>query len=196
MINDKDFLRLRDEFELFEKQREDLIKKSRDILRYSKHAIFSIHNEDLKKAEKKIEKAEEIIGETKKLFKCSSKLDSIGMISSAMQEYIEAKCYMGFVAKRKIPSYKSLKVQVDDYLLGICDLTGELSRRAVVSVINNNVDEVYVIRDVIEKIFGLFLQLNLRNGELRKKSDAIKWNLKKVEGIIYDLKTKGMENGQ
>ncbi|MFW6014674.1 MAG: translin family protein [Candidatus Nanoarchaeia archaeon] len=196
MINEKDFLRIRDDFEFFESQREELIKKSRDILRHCKHAIFSIHNGELKKAEKKLQKAEEMIAEAKGLFKSCSKLDSIGMVSSAMQEYVEAKCYMGFVASKKIPTYKSLKVQVDDYLLGLCDLTGELARRAVVSVINNNIQEVYNIKEVIEKIFGLFLQLNLRNGELRKKSDAIKWNLKKVEGVIYDLKTRGLDDGQ
>lgn len=196
MISDNDFLKLREEYELFEEQREELIKKSRDILRYSKHAIFSIHDADLETAQKKIEMAEDIINEIKKLFKCSSKLDSVGMVSSAMQEYIEAKCYMGFVSKRKIPTHKSLKVEADDYLLGLCDLTGELARRAVVSVINNDTKEVYRIKEVIEKIFGLFLQLNLRNGELRKKSDAIKWNLKKVEGVIYDLKTKGIDNGK
>ncbi|MGM5481990.1 MAG: translin family protein [Nanobdellota archaeon] len=195
MIDDKDFLRIKDEFELFEQRREEIIKKARDILRFSKHAIFKIHNEDNKGAEKNLLEAEKIIKDIKALFKSSPRLNSIGMVSSAMQEYIEAKCYMGFVSKRKIPSCKSLNVEADDYLLGLCDLTGELSRRAVVSVIINNYSEVYLIKETIEKIFGFFLQLNLRNGELRKKSDSIKWNLKKVEDIIYDLKTKRVEDG-
>ncbi len=192
MIGDKDFLKLKEDFELFEQQREELVKKSRDVLRYSKHAIFLVHNNELKEAKNNLQKAERIISETKKV-KCSPKLDSIGAMSAAMQEYVEAKCYLNYVEKRKIPSKSSLKVQIDDYLLGLCDLTGELSRRSVVLVINNNLKEVYVIRDLVEKIFELFLQLNLRNGELRKKSDAIKWNLKKIEGVIYDIKTKKIE---
>lgn len=192
MINQKEILKLKNEFELFENQREELILKSRDILRYSKHAIFSIHNNEIKNAKEKLKKAEEIIKETKKV-KCSPKLDSIGAMSAAMQEYVEAKCYLGYIESKKIPSQKSLKVQIDDYLLGLCDLTGELSRRSVVLVINNNHKEVYLIKELVEKIFELFLQLNLRNGELRKKSDAIKWNLKKIEGVIYDLKTKEIE---
>ncbi|MBT7927970.1 hypothetical protein HN695_06565, partial [Candidatus Woesearchaeota archaeon] len=32
--------------------------------------------------------------------------------------------------------------------------------------------------------------MDLRNGELRKKSDAIKWNLKKIEDILYDISMK------
>jgi len=195
MIDEKEFLKLKKDFDIFEEQREDLIKKSRDILRLSKHAIFSIHNNELDNAKQKLSEAEKFIKETSKV-KCSTKLDSIGALSSAMQEYVEAKCYLGYMEKKKLPTPKSLKVEVDDYLLGLCDLTGELSRRAVVSVINNNTKEVYVIRDLVEKIFELILQLNLRNGELRKKSDAIKWNLKKIEGIIYDLKTKGIENSK
>jgi hypothetical protein len=35
------------------------------------------------------------------------------------------------------------------------------------------------------------LDFDFRSGELRKKSDAIKWNLKKIEDILYDLKLQG-----
>ncbi|MFW6014442.1 MAG: translin family protein [Nanoarchaeota archaeon] len=195
MIDEKEFLKLKSDFDRFEEQREELIKKSRDILRFSKHAIFSVHNNELENAREKLVEAEKLIKETCKV-KCSTKLDSIGALSSAMQEYVEAKCYLSYMEKKKLPTQKALKVEVDDYLLGLCDLTGELARRAVVTVTNNNTKEVYVIRGLVEKIFELMLQLNLRNGELRKKSDAIKWNLKKIEGIIYDLKIKGIENSK
>ena len=43
----------------------------------------------------------------------------------------------------------------------------------------------------MHEIYGEFLKLHLRNGELRKKSDAIKWNLKKLEEVMYDISMKG-----
>jgi hypothetical protein len=43
------------------------------------------------------------------------------------------------------------------------------------------------IKDVVDEIYGEFLKMDLRNSELRKKSDQIKWNLKKLEEIAYDI---------
>ena len=43
------------------------------------------------------------------------------------------------------------------------------------------------IKNFVEDVYGEFLKFDLRNGQLRKKSDSIKWNLKKLEEILYDL---------
>ncbi len=193
MIDRKDFRRMKKELGQFENHREELIRKSRDILKDSKQAIYLVHRDELKEAEKLLGKVEKEISVIKEKIKSNPKLDFLGAYSVATQEYVEARCYLGFVRDKKVPSCTALKVQVEDYLLGLCDLTGELGRRAVAAVIRKDFDEVYRIRDVVDNIFGLFLQLNLRNGELRKKSDAIKWNLKKIEDIIYDIRTKGLD---
>jgi predicted translin family RNA/ssDNA-binding protein len=74
--------------------------------------------------------------------------------------------------------------------LGICDLTGELTRRAVSLVTKGKGKEVLVIKNFVEDIYGEFLKFDLRNGNLRKKYDSIKWNLKKLEEIMYDLSKK------
>jgi hypothetical protein len=46
------------------------------------------------------------------------------------------------------------------------------------------------VKGVVEEIYGEFLQLNLRGGELRKKSDQIKWNLQKLEDMAYNISKK------
>ena len=75
--------------------------------------------------------------------------------------------------------------------MGLCDLTGELMRKAVDEIINKNFDAALKIKELVSLIYGEFLQFNLRNGELRKKSDQIKWNLQKIEDLVYDVKMKG-----
>jgi len=190
MIDKKDFSRIQSELEEFESQREQLIKKSRDLLRDAKKAIYMVHKNEFAKAENILSSLEKEHMQIKKQVKCNPKLDFIGAYSVAVQEYVEARTYLGFVRDQKIATCARLRVQVEDYLLGLCDLTGELARRAVASVIRKDFEETHRIKDVVEEIYGLFLHLNLRNGELRKKSDAIKWNLKKIEDIIYDIETK------
>ncbi|MBN2367807.1 hypothetical protein JXC34_02220 [Candidatus Woesearchaeota archaeon] len=46
------------------------------------------------------------------------------------------------------------------------------------------------IKKFVETIYNEFLEFELRNGELRKKSDSIKYNLKKIEEILYELKLR------
>lgn len=42
-------------------------------------------------------------------------------------------------------------------------------------------------RDLVEAIFGRFLQFDLRNGSIRKKFDALKYTLKTLERTLYEL---------
>ena len=92
---------------------------------------------------------------------------------------------------RRIPTKSDLDVSAEDYLSGICDLTGELVRKAIYDVIHKNFNEAEKIKELVHDIYGEFLKLHLRNGELRKKSDSIKWNLKKLEEVMYDVAMKG-----
>ena len=99
-------------------------------------------------------------------------------------------CYYGFVKDKKLPTLASLKVQASDYLMGLCDLTGEVCRKTVNDIINKKFKSALETKKLVEEIYEEFLEFNLRNGEIRKKYDSIKWNLKKIEEVIFDAKVK------
>jgi predicted translin family RNA/ssDNA-binding protein len=80
-----------------------------------------------------------------------------------------------------------LGVETEAYLLGLCDLTGELVRKAVKDVIDGKYDSAEEITKLVEEIYGEFLKFDLRNGNLRQKSDSIKWNLQKLEQLLLDI---------
>lgn len=188
MLNKKEFEKIRKEMDDFERKRELLIQKSREIIKLSKQIIYSLHRNDLKGASEKIA---QIKKEKTKLEKISKKRLATDMDKVAMQEYVEALCYYEFVKYNRISSKSSLKVNSENYLMGLCDLTGELVRKAVADVINKRFKEALRIKELVDEIYGEFLKFNLRNSELRKKSDSIKWNLKKLEDVIFDIKIKG-----
>jgi len=75
-------------------------------------------------------------------------------------------------------------------LLGLCDLSGELVRKAVQEGINNKNKAVLNIRKAVDELYYKILELDLRNGELRKKSDGIKWDLKKLDEMVFSLKLR------
>lgn len=173
----------------YDKNREQLIKKARDVLKSSKQLIYALHRKNLKEASQILTDVKKEKNSLDKIAKSNAKLIYEGSYSEACQEYVEAICYYGFIKDKKIPPLSSLKVRAEDYLMGISDLTGELTRRAV-TIANKDVKAFKKIKELVEEIFGEFLKFDFRNGLLRKKADQIKWNLKKLEEIGYDIEKK------
>ena len=186
MLNKKDFGKIRKEIEAFDAKRESIIQTSREVINLSKRIIYAVHRDDIKSASLYVKDIEK----KKKSLDAHVWLDA-NISQTALQEYVEALCYYHFVKDKKMPTKASLKVDNESYLMGLCDLTGELGRKAVNEAIKKNFKQVMVIKNLVEEIYGEFLDFNLRNGELRKKSDQIKWNLKKLEDVVFELKLKG-----
>ena len=188
MLDKKEFEKIRKEMEDFDIKRESVIQQSREIISLSKRIIYALHRNDIKSASSYVKEIED---KKKGLIGVDIKMD-INITQTALQEYVEALCYYHFVKDKKVPTKSSLKVDTESYLMGLCDLTGELARKAVNEVINKNFEQAMEIKNIVEEIYGEFLKFNLRNSELRNKSDQIKWNLKKLEDVIFELKIKGM----
>ena len=188
MLNKNEFSKIRKEIEKADKVREEIIRLSRDIINISKRIIYGVHRSNLNEASKYIN---DIKKKKNKLDKINGSIDA-NINKVAYQEYAEALCYYGFVKNKKIPTKASLKVNTEDYLMGLCDLTGEVGRKAVNDIIKKKFKDALLVKKLVEEIYGEFLKFNLRNSELRKKSDSIKWNLKKIEDVIFDAKVKGM----
>ena len=185
MLNKKEFGKIRNEIAVFDAKRESIIQQSREIINLSKRIIYALHRNDIKSASSYVKDIEK-----KKAALEYVSLDT-NINQTALQEYAEALCYYHYIKDKKIPTRASLKISNESYLMGLCDLTGELVRKAVNEVINKNFSRAIEIKNLVEEIYGEFLEFNLRNSELRRKSDQIKWNLKKLEDVVFELKIKG-----
>lgn len=189
MLNKKEFAQIRKELGSIEEKREQVIQLSREIIGLSKQIIYSVQRNDMENASLLMAKIRKEVGNLKKANANNIQLD-ININSVAFQEYVEAACFYDFKKVGRVPGKSTLGVSTEDYLMGLCDLTGELVRKAVQDVIRRNFDEAHKIKDLVNEIYGEFLKFNLRNGELRKKSDSIKWNLKKLEEVVYDVEMR------
>jgi len=168
-------------------KREEVIQLSREIISISKQIIYAAQRNDMKIAGSAVKNIGNKVKKLKKIdFVADTNINAV-----AFQEYVEAIAFYEFVKNGKIPTRASLGVSAEDYLSGLCDLTGELVRKAIYDVIHKKFDEAEKIKEFVHDMYGEFLKLHLRNGELRKKSDSIKWNLKKLEEVMYDISMKG-----
>ncbi|MBI1935491.1 hypothetical protein HYS31_03545 [Candidatus Woesearchaeota archaeon] len=187
MLNRQEFSKIRKEMHNLDLKREDVIQTSREVITISKQIIYAAQRNDMKEAESAIKKINEKVRKLKKV----NILTDTNISSVAFQEYVEAISFYEFVKSGKIPTKAGLGVSAENYLSGLCDLTGELVRKAIYDVIHKKFGEAKRIKELVHDIYGEFLKLHLRNGELRKKSDSIKWNLKKLEEVMYDIEMKG-----
>lgn len=164
-----------------ENEREKTIVMSRDIIKLSKQIINLIQRDELNECKEYISKIKSLI----------SKLnDNEGIAFVARQEYVEALTFYHIMKDNKLVTRRELRIDTESYLLGLSDLTGELVRKAINLVIKNKYSEAENIKNLVDDIYTEFLTFNLRNGELRKKFDSIKYNLKKLEEVMYDVRMK------
>jgi predicted translin family RNA/ssDNA-binding protein len=190
MLNKKDFNEMRKEFNSFDDNRELTIKKSRDILKLSKQIIYSIHRGDTGEAAKLVKTIEAEKKKIESVIAKNSKLETIGAYKVAIGEYAEAMLYYYFIKNKKIVTHRFLRVTTEHYLLGLIDLTGELGRKAVQYAGNGNFKKVIGIKDIVSKIYGELLKFDFRESDMRRKFDSVKYDLKKLEDLVLDLKLK------
>lgn len=86
----------------------------------------------------------------------------------------------------------SFHVTIEEYLLALTDITEELSRLAMNSVTLGDVALTVRISSFIKDLFAGFQLLNLKNDIVRKRVDAVKYHVKKVEDVIYDLSLRDL----
>ena len=63
------------------------------------------------------------------------------------------------------------------------------------SVTNGNYDRPLQISKFVAEINAGFRVLNLKNDSLRKRFDALKYDVKKIEEVVYDLSIRGLKPG-
>ena len=180
--------KIKENMDLFESARDRLIGLSREIVRLSKQIIYSDHRGEGEKAGKLQADADSLFCQMSLLIKKNPRLSSQGSARIAIQEYVEAKAFGDVLRNDQVPPYEDKYLEEENYLMGLCDLVGELNRRAVNAAIKGDVETPKKIRDVVDELYGFFIQLDLGNGELRKKVDGIKYELKKLEILVLEQK--------
>ena len=74
-----------------------------------------------------------------------------------------------------------------------CSCISDLqSRFAVNSVTSGDYHRPVRIAAFVGELDSGFRLLNLKNDSLRKKFDGLKYDLKKIEEIVYDLSIRGL----
>jgi len=183
-----DFTQLQEAIKSYDSARENLIKKSRDVLKLSKQIIYAVHRGEMENAKVLVAEIEKERAELNAIAEHDPKMVYEGSYKIAEQEYVEAILYYNFVAEGKLVDCDVLP---EHFILGLADLPGELVRKAVFLAGKGDVTAVLKIKDEVDSIYGELLKFDFRDNEIRRKVDSVKYDLRKLEDLVLDLKLKG-----
>jgi predicted translin family RNA/ssDNA-binding protein len=187
MLNKTDLEKIKKQIDSYELQRDKVIRLSRDIIKLSKKTIYALHRNDLSSSQK-------ACTEMKKSFRSLAsitkhpKLLASGSYKVAVQEFVEALCFYELTKNNRIPPNSALKLDPEFYLMGLIDLTGELVRKAINSAINEDYKTSVKLKGLVSDLYDELLLFDFAGGELRKKFDSVKYDLKKLDDLVLSLK--------
>ena len=142
MFNTKQLTQVGKKYAALDKARRALQALCADILSTSKRAIFAIQRSDPSASAKELADAIKKIKLAKKFVASESRLAGEGMWRAALEEYAEATMYHQAMTSGKVGTIPELPEDPDLFLGGLSDLTGELTRSAVLAATDRDLKEV------------------------------------------------------
>lgn len=162
-------------------RREEVLKQRRDILPLCQEGIKAIHQDNFQEAERKREKARELIE------KCEKKLEEYPVLmdkalGKSYQEYAELYIVKSFLEEEKLP-----KIDVPDryYLTGLGDAIGELKRFAIDKLGEGDIEAAEEMENKLEDLYTKFNRFSYPNSmvnNLKRKQDVAR----KVINDLHD----------
>lgn len=153
-----------------EKEQDELLVLTRELIRSCSMAIKAIHNKEVKEAKERINEVETLVRKVKKIDE-----DFEYLTLQAYQEYAEAKVLLAIIEKREIPAYQELKIPFKAYLLGLLDCIGELRREMLEELKRGNKRDAEYYFESMSDVYEATLPIRFSNSLLpnfRRKQDV------------------------
>ncbi|KAL8159868.1 hypothetical protein V2J09_001405 [Rumex salicifolius] len=120
-----------------------------------------------------------------------------------MQMAVSLICFLGWLETGNLPSHAEVEekleldasnfgLDIEDYLVGLCFMSNEMPRYVVNQVTSGNYDSPGKVQKFLTDLYDAFRMLNLRNDFLRRKFDGMKYDLRRVTEVYYDVKIRGL----
>jgi hypothetical protein len=124
-VSEADFEAIRGEMTREDEQRENLIKRSREVLKLAKNSIYALHRNDVGKATEMVTAAKEMAKRDLIPLAAGSPQLRHGALSGALEELAEACIFSTFLAEGRIPTAGELEwTTKEEYLGGIMECVG------------------------------------------------------------------------
>jgi predicted translin family RNA/ssDNA-binding protein len=168
--------------------RREIIKYAGDAQHLAKRAIFEIHADNFKEAEKKLFESKKLLSDLAKKYK-ASKIKTEGVYAEGIEEFVEAYIFYNLIINGRVGAISGVEINDESYLSGLCDVPGELYRYAIKAATAGNYVLAQKCNDMAKEIVGELIEFHFTK-YLRTKYDQAKQALRKLEIVVYELSLK------
>ena len=191
---------IRKRFDSRDQLRECLIKTCRDGQKAAKQAIFALHREDIDRALTLLRECERCV--TNNLMPILNQEPELrgGSFSGVLEEYVEAYLFYTWLQNEdedantselsgKVLDLASLPLMVspEEYLGGLCDLSGEIGRLCVRKGTARDKKAVQQCLETTKRIHNSLRMIGKLPSFLLKKKNVLKISVEKMERMMYEL---------
>ena len=169
-----------------DKVREQALRSSREIIIGCRKAIQLIHQSSMKGANTNIKKASTKLQSLYELTKNYPELYHAGFVENAAQELVEAQCFYNVMKGKDLPDPDEIKTTYSSYLMGLCDLVGELRRTALDSIRSGKAKKADGYLSMMDEIYDVIIRFDYPSGliPIKKKQDMVRNLIERTRGEL------------
>jgi len=178
--------RIEKEIDDKEKVREIALRFSRTIIINCRKSIQHLHQGHFKEAENLMRNASAQLTELYDATEKYPDLSNAGFVENAAQELVEANCFYNILQDKDLPDPQVLQTTSTAYLLGLCDLIGELRRKSLDTILNSEPKEAYQYLVIMEEIYDAILRFDYPSSlvPIKRKQDISRSLIEKTRGEL------------
>lgn len=175
-----------------EKQMDDKDQKREVALRYSRNIIITsrksmqhLHQGHFREAEDFLLLSSATLKELYDATKAYPDLATAGFVENAAQEFVEAQCLLNILQNKDLPDPDTIQTTYSAYLKGLCDVVGELRRKALDTILNGEaLKEAYHYLTIMEDIYDSILRFDYPSSliPIKRKQDIARSLIEKTRG--------------
>ncbi len=169
-----------------EKVREDALKASRDIIIFCRKGIQQLHRNQMEEAESYMKQASSRLAQLYEITMGHADVFHTGFVENAAQEYVEIQCLYNIMKGVDLPDPDAIQTTYSAYLLGLCDVVGELRRGALDFMLEGNTQKANEYLGYMDRIYDAIMSFDYPSAlvPIKKKQDMVRSLIEKTRGEL------------
>ncbi len=176
-----------EELEATSRLRDHAVAESRQIVRFSAHAIRALHRGDISAGEHLIAQSRERLHALVSLSAPEPTVYWAGFVQDAMKEHAEAAIVSAILSEAPIPDASFLGVEIAPYLNGAAEGASELRRRILDLLRQGDTMTAERLFARMESVYEALLTIDFPDaitGGLRRSTDQLRGVVERTRGDL------------
>ena len=169
------------------RDREQALAVSREVVRISANAIRAVHRADFEEARGLVQKGAARLKEAEHIREDNPLIYNAGFMNDARKEFTEANVTLAVISGGPLPGMEELGVDPSSYLNGMAEVIGELRRYILDRLRSDQVERCQEMMELMDEIYGVLVTVDFPEavtGGLRHTTDAMRGILERTRGDL------------